>query len=298
MRTSTSRSSSPTATRPSTQTAKGPAAAPGFARSRTASSRPTPLRPEDTRVIAFGVGAGVGNAGSGLNLRSISGSDAQHGLLPDDRLRGRGAPCGPCVGQLPRIGHRRQAGRPSRRARATTGAVPQGGWTFGHWLTGITVRPASRGPRTAPAAANFPLTFAGGTTCGPVTLNETQQAGYTLQQVGGANAVCTRPRHRRRVPVTNSGATGFTVTAAATYPSAALSTTSAPQPLASVVLHKQWVVNGHADPDGAPTAGADRHRDPQRQHRAVGAGAGGFRQGDSVQHQRVHRALRAAAVHR
>ena len=41
---------------------KGRAAAPGSARSRTASSPPTPSRPKGTRIVAFGVGDGVGSA--------------------------------------------------------------------------------------------------------------------------------------------------------------------------------------------------------------------------------------------
>ena len=32
---------------------------------------------------------------------------------------------------------------------------------------------------------NYPLTFTGGTTSAPVTVTETQQAGFTLQPVGG-----------------------------------------------------------------------------------------------------------------
>ena len=104
-------------------------------------------------------------------------------------------------------------------------------------------------------AANFPLTFTGGATTGPVTLTETQQAGYTLQQVGGFNAVCTRVDTGAAVPVTNSGATGFTVTAASTYPVSCTVYNRTPNPPAQVVLNKTWVVNGTTYAEGTQPPG-------------------------------------------
>ena len=70
------------------------------------------VKAENTKVIAFGVGDGVANAASGLNLRAISGTVLEPGLLPDHRLRGRRRRAeGPRAGQLQRLDDRRQAGR-------------------------------------------------------------------------------------------------------------------------------------------------------------------------------------------
>ena len=105
-------------------------------------------------------------------------------------------------------------------AGSITGATPAGGWAFaGAGSANVTVTaPTTRTTAAGTGAVNFPLTFTGGATTGPVTLTETQQSGYVLQQVGGSNAVCTRIDNGASVPVTNSGGLGFTVTAASTYP--------------------------------------------------------------------------------
>ena len=51
------------------------------------------VKAEGTRMLAFGVGAGI--SAGGANLAAISGPTAQLGLLPDHQLRGRSAPsCG------------------------------------------------------------------------------------------------------------------------------------------------------------------------------------------------------------
>ena len=93
------------------------------------------------------------------------------------------------------------------------------------------IQRAHRGPRASRStptqlndraagtgAVNFPLTFAGGTSSGSVTVTEIQQSGYTLQPVGGQNAVCMRADTGEAVAVTNNGELGFTAPASSLFP--------------------------------------------------------------------------------
>ncbi|ROS78756.1 VWA domain-containing protein [Cellulomonas sp. PhB143] len=212
------------------------------------------LKAQGTRVVAFGVGDGASNAASGLNLRSLSGptlgSDYyQSSDYAEAGEQLRELALGSCAGSITVV----KQVVPSRApVGSTVGAVPQGGWTFaGAGSADVAVdAPASRVTADGTGAANFPLTFSGGTTAGPVTLTETQQDGYTLQQVNGGNAVCSRVDTGASVPVTNEGTTGFTVPASSTYPVSCVVYNRAPTPLASVVLHKEWVINGTTYADG------------------------------------------------
>ena len=150
------------------------------------------IKAKNTKVIAFGVGDGVGNTGSGQNLRSISGPDLNSDYYQTNNYAAAGdalraLALGNCVGSISVVKQVVPVGTP---ANSTAGAVPQGGWTFtGTGSTGITFdSPNARVTAGGTGAANFPLTFAGGTTTGPVTLNETLQSGYTLHMINGNNA--------------------------------------------------------------------------------------------------------------
>ncbi len=88
------------------------------------------VKAEGTKLIAFGVGDGVGSTAAGLNLRSISGPTLEHRLLPDQRLRGcRCAIAGAGPRQVRGIGLGRQAGGAlddryrQHRRRPTAGRV-------------------------------------------------------------------------------------------------------------------------------------------------------------------------------
>ncbi|MGC5165997.1 prealbumin-like fold domain-containing protein [Luteimicrobium sp. DT211] len=244
------------------------------------------IKAQGTKVIALGVGDGVGSTGSGYNLRSISGPtlNTDYYQTADYAAAGdqlRQLALGSCLGSVTVV---KEVVPSTAAPGTTTGAVPQGGWTFtGAGSTGVAVdAPTARVTADGTGAANFPLTFSGGTTTGPVTFTETQQAGYTLQQVGGANAVCTRVDTGVGVTVTNAGATGFSVPASSTYPVSCVVYNRAPVPLASVVLHKRWVVNGTTYADGAQppelvaSGSIDGTLAPWEQTQT------GFRQGDTV----------------
>ncbi len=156
------------------------------------------LKQTGTRVLAIGVGAGASGASGAANLKSISGPTVgtDYFQTTDYAQVGqalRSLALGNCASQLTVTKMVVPATAP---AGSVAGAVPAGaGWEF-------TVSDPSRGatlpnPATRTTEGDgtgtigFPLTFAGGTSSGEVTLTETQQPGYTLQPVNSANAVCT-----------------------------------------------------------------------------------------------------------
>ncbi|QDB80220.1 DUF11 domain-containing protein [Georgenia wutianyii] len=97
-----------------------------------------------------------------------------------------------------------------KEVRDTEGELQPGGagWTFSTPTALVT--PASA-TTDSTSAVNFAVSYETGTTARSVTVNETQQTGYELEQVGGANAVCVDTVSGDSVAVTNTGALGFTV---------------------------------------------------------------------------------------
>ena len=186
------------------------------------------VKAEDTKLIAFGWATESVTRRQrpepARHLRTTPNTD----YFQTSDYATAGAQLGPGPGQLPRVDHRGQAGAFLRPPPPVPRRAPTaGGWTF----TGAGARPGS--PFDAPStrsrprgtgAANFPLTFTGGTTSGTVTLTETQQAGYTLHQVTGQNAVCTRLDTGATCRRPTSG-NGFTVAATRRTRSPAPSTT-------------------------------------------------------------------------
>ncbi|MCM3660803.1 VWA domain-containing protein [Georgenia satyanarayanai] len=82
------------------------------------------------------------------------------------------------------------------------------GWTFTSPTESID--PASA-TTDETSAVNFEVSYPEGALSREVTVAETQQEGYELVQVGGANAVCTDLTTGAAVPVVNAGGLGFTV---------------------------------------------------------------------------------------
>ena len=178
------------------------------------------VKAEATRMVAVGVGAGV--SGSPNNLISISGPTANSDYFQTNDYTAAGAALralalGSCQGTISVV---KQVVPNTAPPGSITGAVPAGGWQFGATTTtsGVAINPTSGTTAAASGALNFNLSFPGGTTTAPVTVAETQQAGYTLVQQGGLNATCRRLDTNAAVTVTNSGATGFLVTAATAFP--------------------------------------------------------------------------------
>ena len=151
-------------------------------------------------MIAVGVGAGV--SGSPNNLISISGPTANSDYYQTTdytrpaRRCGR-SPSGNCQGTVSVI---KQVVPSTAPPGSITGAVPAGGWQFGATTTtsGVAINPTSGTTAAASGALNFNLSFPGGTTTAPVTVTETQQAGYTLVPAGRTQRDLPPARHERR----------------------------------------------------------------------------------------------------
>ena len=155
------------------------------------------LKTKGTRIVAFGVGAGVG--GSGQNLASISGPTLNSDFYqttdyPTAGTQLRNLALGACQGTVSVI---KQVLPPG--STTTAGAQPAPGWTFGATTStsGVTIDPTSA-VTNGTGGVNFNLTYPGGTDTASVTVNETQQSGFTLFQQGGLNATCTRLDTNRR----------------------------------------------------------------------------------------------------
>ncbi len=217
------------------------------------------IKATGTRVVAVGVGDGVGNAGSGQNLRAISGT-----TLNDDYYQSanyaeaaqqlRALALGSCQGSVSVV---KQVVPPSAPPGSTAGALPAPGWTFTATgsAPGVTITPPAFRVTGETGAVNFPLEFAGGTTSGAVSFIEEVQGGFTLQPVNGFNATCVRTDTGAAVPSTNSGAVGFSVTANAAFPISCTVYNRAPNPPVTVTVNKQWVIDGTPFADGAQPSG-------------------------------------------
>ncbi|MDD9350389.1 hypothetical protein, partial [Mumia sp.] len=212
------------------------------------------LKAKGTRTIAVGVGAGVSDPATRLNLSAISGPTRYDGTnastadyyqvsnygVVGDALRELAL--GDCAGSLSVV--KQIVGADGDIANATPGGA---GWTFDASTasTGVTL-PTTSATTDSSSAVNYPITFSGGVTSGAIEVQEQTQPGTALFPVGGANAVCTNLDTGASVPVVNAGAAGFTVDVSST---AAVSCTVYNQAAApaSVTVDKEWVING-ADP--------------------------------------------------
>ena len=96
------------------------------------------VKADGTRVIAFGVGSGINSAGSGLNLRSISGEvryNGTNGTIADyyqtPTIPRRRGPPRAGLRELPgSLSVIKQVVPTTAPPGTTTGAQPDGGWTF------------------------------------------------------------------------------------------------------------------------------------------------------------------------
>ncbi|MFK4834629.1 hypothetical protein ACI3KY_02750 [Microbacterium sp. ZW T2_14] len=227
------------------------------------------LKAAGTRVLAFGVGAGATGATNGLNLRAISGptpyNGSNNGAVADYYQTAdyaavgtalRNLALGNCQGNLTVT---KQIVPNTAPAGSIAGAVPAGaGWQFNGVsnTANVTTPTANRSTTNdGTGTVTYPLTFGGGITAGNVTVTETQQAGFTLTQVGGQNAVCTNLNTNSAVAVTNQGALGFSVDVPSTQAVNCIVYNRAPSPEADIAVTKKWIVNGTAYANGAQPGG-------------------------------------------
>ncbi|UUI72676.1 VWA domain-containing protein [Cellulomonas xiejunii] len=221
------------------------------------------VKNEGTRVLAVGVGAGVGDAATARNLAAISGPTAYDGSnssvadyyqVADYTVVGqalRQLALGDCAGSLSVV--KQLVGSDGDIASATPGGA---GWTFDASTASPGVSLATPSATTdASSAVSFPVTYEGGVTAGTIAVQEQPRAGTTLFPVEGVNAVCTNLDTGEPVPATNAEPSGFSVDVPST---AAVSCTVYNQEAASasVTVDKEWVVNGAAPvPEGNQLSG-------------------------------------------
>ncbi|KAB1663986.1 DUF11 domain-containing protein [Pseudoclavibacter sp. CFCC 13611] len=259
------------------------------------------VKAKGTRVIALGVGSGVTTPETALNLAAISGQtkfDGSNATAADFFQTGDYTAAGNALRELALANCKgsvsvvKQIVPSTNTGDDVSGATTAGaGWTFDATTTspGITGLPKSETTTTdGTGAVNFPLTFTGGTTAGPVTVTENQQPSYSLVTPGGKNAVCRNLTTDRPVDVTNAGELGFTIDTAAT---AAISCTMFNRealPHADVKLNKRWKVNGVEFANGAQPAELSAAAtltgpgDGGATAQAWGQARGGYKVGDGV----------------
>ncbi|MDR7113589.1 putative repeat protein (TIGR01451 family)/LPXTG-motif cell wall-anchored protein/fimbrial isopeptide formation D2 family protein [Microbacterium trichothecenolyticum] len=226
------------------------------------------LKAAGTRVLAFGVGAGATGANNALNIRAISGPTAytgSNGAVADYYQTAdysavgaalRNLALGNCQGNLTVT---KQIVPNTAPAGSIAGATPAGaGWQFAGVsnTAGVTTPTANRTTTAdGTGTVTYPLNFGGGITQGNITVTETQQTGFTLTQVNGANAVCKNLNTNAAVAVTNQGALGFSVNVPSTEAVNCIVYNRAPSPEADITVTKKWVVNGTAYANGAQPGG-------------------------------------------
>ena len=212
------------------------------------------VKAEGSRVLAVGVGSGVSDPATAVNLAAISGPTAYDGTnvltadyfqVSDYEVVGQGLrqlALGECAGSLSVV--KQLVGSDGDITTAEPGGA---GWTFDAATTspGVTLGTTSA-TTDQTSAVNFPLTYDGGVTSGTVAVTEQTQAGTTPFPVDGANAVCRDIDAGTSLPVTNTGPGGFSVDVANTEAVSCTVYNQVAEP-ATVTVDKEWVING-ADP--------------------------------------------------
>ncbi|WP_350347777.1 vWA domain-containing protein [Agromyces sp. G08B096] len=226
------------------------------------------LKREGTRVVSFGIGAGVSGLTS-LNLAAISGPTAYDGTnvatadyfqIPTFEGAGdtlRQLALTSCGGSLSIV---KQLVPEGNQGEDVTGAVPAGaGWEFAASSTapGVGVQPPNATTSDdGTGAVSFEVQFSAVGDPATITVAETQHDGWTLVTQSGANALCTDLRTGDAVEATNTGAASFTVPFA---PEAAVSCTLYNRPpfTGEVVVAKRWVIDGRSYEHGEQPQGLE-----------------------------------------
>lgn len=222
------------------------------------------LKAAGTRIVSFGVGAGVSGV-SALNLAAISGPTAFTGdnaaaadYFQTSDYTGaatqlRDLALANCSGSLSVV---KQIVPGDTTGDDTTGAAPAGaGWTFDATAatTGTVIdRPSATTSDDGTGSVSFALTPPAGAASSAVQVAERQRPGYTLVPQGGQNATCTDLNTGATVPTGAGGATGFTVDvpAASAVSCVVYNRAPAPPTAAAVTVTKTWVVNDVSYADG------------------------------------------------
>lgn len=245
------------------------------------------VKAEGTRVIAVGVGDGLGGAPD--NLRAISGSSAGSDYYQTDDYAEAGEALrdlalGACTGSVSVV---KQVVPSSTSGETVSGARPSGGWTFEATTASAGVTPAVQTGSTVAGtgAVNFPLQYAGGSSTATVTVTEQQQDGFTLVTQASERAVCTDIATGDPVEVTNDpdDPLAFSVDAPATAAITCTVYNRAPQPQAGLTVDKEWVVNGTTYTEGNQPIGLDAQLTLDGTPQAWSSERGGYAGGAQVE---------------
>lgn len=221
------------------------------------------LKAQNTRVIAFGVGAGVSGSANAANLAAISGKTVNSDYYQTSNYETAGNTLralaqGACKGQLTVT---KMIVPNTTPAGQITGATPApAGWNFAvsDPAQGVTLpNPATRVTEDdGTGTVAFPLTYGTGVTSGAVTVAETQQPGYQIVPVGGKNAVCTNLVTNKPVTPINDVTNGVRVAVPQNETVNCTVYNRAPDQSATVQVDKVWRV---LDENGTETG---RYRIP------------------------------------
>ncbi|WP_402840253.1 VWA domain-containing protein [Microbacterium sp. GXS0129] len=249
------------------------------------------LKAAGTRVIALGVGDGVG--GPADNLRAISGPSAGSDYFQTADFTAaksviRQFALGDCLGSLSVV---KQVAPSTTTGEDTTGAAPAGGWDFTatSQTAGVSVTSPTQTTAADTGVATFPLTYSG-TSSGTIRVTEAQQSGYAVVTQSGFTAVCTAKQldgSSVNLPVTNivdAAHPGFAVDVPQ---QAAVSCTvfnRAPVTDTSVTVDKHWVINGGAEVanDQLPLAGVSASLQLDGTDQAWGSARDGVTPGNAI----------------
>lgn len=215
------------------------------------------LKAAGPRVIAFGVGDGLTQAGSVRNLSAISGPDegSDYFRTEDYAEAGQQLREIALAGCTPSVSVTKQVVPPGTPEGSVEGAQLRPGWTFDAEFGG---EADAEGPTTLvtdeTGSVNFQLGFPGGEGEGTATITETLEEGYEPHPVGGQNAVCVDIAEAGPpdpVDVTSSDdGTAFTVDVDGDAVITCTVYNVSPFPPASVTVTKEWMVNGVPYPQG------------------------------------------------
>ena len=168
------------------------------------------LKAKGTRIVAFGVGAGVSSSGLNLQLdlrtRRSTPTTSRPPTTRRPARRSRRWRSGSCKGID--LGH--QTGHPTGRHHRQRVARVRLDLRGHHATSGVTISPAS-GVTDATGGVNFNLTFPGGVTTAPGHRDRDPADRLHPRPAGRVQRDLSRIDTDAAVPVTNSGTLGFLV---------------------------------------------------------------------------------------
>ena len=229
------------------------------------------LKAAETRIIALGVGAGV--AGPSNNLAAVSGPTKgldyfQETDYADAAAQLKALAQGDCIPSLSVI---KEVVPPGG---TTADAQPVGGWTFSVDSTNSTVSNSPGTTADGTGSVNFPLGFVNATDETDVTVSETLQGGFTPFVPDATH--CRDIATDADVPFTRIDDVSFTLTMNGSQGVSCVVFNQAPDPLSTLRVDKDWVVNGETFANGDQPDGLSAGLTLDDQGASFGTTYGGY----------------------